>query len=177
MLIIPIKQEKLTFTKKKQKLFRDDILKKNKSKQIKTLPQTISTSKQSNKILISRNMLGNAKDGETWVINDGLTRGHKSLIVRNNKADKRKGVVKHLPITHSPKTRKMRNIELKENPDSSDVDKNKKVRTSYVLSNIQESSAKAKAKKKENIKIKNPIDKSIRRHLKKNNKKSKDVDE
>ena len=49
--------------------------------------------------------------GEIWVINDIRTRGHKSRITRSKDE-----VVEHIPITHSPETRRIKNIPLKSNP-------------------------------------------------------------
>lgn len=100
--------------------------------------------------------------GETWSINDRVTRGHKSTIT---KIDNR--VVKHIPRTHTPVTRNERNIELRENPQKNDN------RKAYILPKIQTTKVKYIGKKQEGEDIKNPVDKSVIRHLKKQDKKRK----
>ena len=97
--------------------------------------------------------------GEIWVINDIRTRGHKSHITRS-----KNNVVEHIPITHSPETRKMKNIPLRKNPNPQD---NKQ---SYILPKVQVSQKKYLGRKHPEYKIKNPIDKSIIRHIKKKGK-------
>lgn len=100
--------------------------------------------------------------GETWSINDSITRGHKSTIT-NIKNDQ----VKHIPRTHSPKTRKMRNIKLQENPAKNKGDN----KDTYILPKVQITNMKYVGKKHIDEDIKNPVDKSIIRHLKKEDKK------
>ncbi|MBR2970024.1 MAG: hypothetical protein IKC49_03115 [Clostridia bacterium] len=102
----------------------------------------------------------NIKAGEFWTINDGATRGHKTLITRRKNKE-----VEHLPITHSPTTRKMQNIELHENPQKDNQSK------SYILPKIQHSKIKNVGRKQNDMQIKNPIDKSRIRNIKKENKK------
>lgn len=114
-------------------------------------------------VLQSKNKLIFARAGEVWVINDKKTRGHKSIITSNNKKDRKKGIVKHIPITHAQKTNGVKNLKLQENPEKEIDNKN-----SYVLKKMQKSKNTANAHKKENLQIKNPIDKSIRRHIQKN---------
>lgn len=97
--------------------------------------------------------------GEIWVINDGKTRGHKSRITRN-KPD----MIEHIPITHSPETRKMKNVPLQENPKPGDVNK------AYILPKVQTSQKKYLGRKHPEYVIKNPIDKSVIRHIKKKGK-------
>ncbi len=109
-----------------------------------------------------------AKRGEIWSINDKNTRGHNSLIVKGNK---KKNNVSHLPITHAPKTRRLKNIQLNSNPNFSDPS------TSYILPKVQISKSKHLGRKNESLKIKDPIDKSIVRNIEKRykrNKKDKD---
>lgn len=118
----------------------------------------------------SKNRLQNARAGEIWVINDKKTRGHKSSILSNNKADRKRGEVKHAPITHAPKTRGSKNIKLQENPQSGKKTDN---RESYILAKAQNSKNCENAKKREDVKIKNPIDKAIRRHIRKVSKRQK----
>lgn len=105
-------------------------------------------------------LLINARAGETWSINDSKTRGHKSTItkVKNDK-------ISHIPRTHTPITRKMKNIELKENPQKNDK------RKAYILPKVQKTTSKFLGKRQQNEDIKNPIDKSVLRHLKKLDKK------
>lgn len=95
------------------------------------------------------------RPGETWSINDSKTRGHKSTIT-----DVKNGVVHHIPRTHSPVTRNEHNIPLQVNPDPNDS------RQSYVVSKVQRTDYKNIGKKQQNQDIKNPIDKSLIRHLK-----------
>lgn len=97
-----------------------------------------------------------ARAGEFWTINDGKTRGHKSLITTRKDND-----INHIPITHSPTTRKMKNIKLQENPDKHDK------RDSYILPKTQKSTIKDLGKKQAGMKISNPTDKSVIRHIKK----------
>lgn len=101
----------------------------------------------------------NVKAGEFWSINDINTRGHKSLITKNKKRK-----VEHLPITHSPTTRRQRNIKLQENPDKNDN------RDSFILAKVQLSEKKYLGKKHPEIKIVNVTDKSVIRQLKKKSK-------
>lgn len=99
------------------------------------------------------------KAGEIWVINDAKTRGHKTRITRNKKE-----VVEHIPITHKPETRRMKNIPLQENPKKGDNE------IAYILPKVQTSQKKHLGKKHPEYVIKNPIDKSIIRHIKKKGK-------
>lgn len=99
--------------------------------------------------------------GDTWTINDGKTRGHKSSIT------KRKGdSVEHIPRNHASKTRGEKNIKLQENPQKDDK------RDCYIISKVQTSKIKNLGKKHDEP-IKNPVDKAILRHLKKQHKKGK----
>ena len=104
-------------------------------------------------------MKKNVRAGEIWVINDIRTRGHKTRITRNKKE-----TVEHIPITHSQKTRRMKNIPLNENPKKGEVDK------AYILPKVQTSQKKYLGRKHPEYVIKNPIDKSIIRHIKKKGK-------
>lgn len=100
--------------------------------------------------------------GEIWVINDGKTKGHKTLITKNSE-----NFVKHIPITHSPFTRKIKNYELEENPKEGDL------RKSHILTRVQISQKKYLGREHPEYKIKNPIDKSKIRHVKKKSKQKK----
>lgn len=103
-----------------------------------------------------------AKRGEFWAINDKRTRGHKSYIVQGNK---KHDFVLHLPITHKPKTRNMRNKRLKQNPE---VNKNE---PSYILPKVQKSYDMHLGRKQNNMRIKNTNDKALVRNIIKRNKK------
>ncbi len=100
--------------------------------------------------------------GETWTINDISTRGHKSTITKV-KGDE----IRHIPRTHSPTTRRRTNIPLQENPQKGNRQK------TYILSKVQKTKRKNIGKKHINQDIKNPIDKSVIRHMKKVDKKRK----
>lgn len=102
-----------------------------------------------------------ARRGEVWSINDKNTCGHNSFIVKGNKNS---STVSHLPITHSPRTRKMKNIILNSNPNENEFD------DSYILPKIQKSKEKYLGRKTESLRIKDPVDKSVRRHIEKRNK-------
>ncbi len=100
--------------------------------------------------------------GETWSINDVRTRGHKATITKVKNDE-----VRHIPRTHQPITRRMKNIQLQENPQKSDK------RKTYILPKVQKTSFKYLGKKQKGEDIKNPVDKSIIRHLKKQDRKNK----
>lgn len=97
--------------------------------------------------------------GETWTINDKQTRGHKSTITEVKGEE-----IRHVPRTHSPKTRRENNIPLQDNPQKSDN------RKAYIASKVRKTNIKNVGKKQENQDIKNPIDKSLMRHIKKQDK-------
>lgn len=73
--------------------------------------------------------------------------------------------IRHVPRTHKPVTRNINNIELNENPQKDDN------RKSYIVAKVQKTNPKYLGKKHLNEDIKNPVDKSIIRHLKKQDKK------
>ena len=98
--------------------------------------------------------------GEIWVINDIRTRGHKSRITRSKDE-----VVEHIPITHSPETRRIKNIPLKSNPNPKDD------KQAYILPKVQVSEKKYLGRKHPEYVIKNPIDKSVVRHITKKKRK------
>lgn len=106
--------------------------------------------------------LKKVRAGETWTINDVKTRGHKAVITKVKGQE-----VSHIPRTHSPTTRKHKNIPLQENPQKSDS------RKAYISPRVQKSNIKNVGKKQINQDIKNPIDKSVVRHLKKEDRKRK----
>lgn len=103
----------------------------------------------------------NARAGEFWSINDGKTRGHKSLVTGKKKKGK---VVEHIPVTHAPKTRGKKNIPLKENPQKG------KKEQSYILPKVQKSNSKDLGKRQKTMKIKNATDKAVVRNIKKKSK-------
>lgn len=108
-----------------------------------------------------------AKGGEIWSVNDINTKGHKSLLIKPTKVENKKGVIRHTPITHAPETRRLRNIPLKENPDKNDN------RKSHILPKVQKTKRKFLGKKQKDMKITNPVDKSVIRHIKKVDKRKK----
>lgn len=108
---------------------------------------------------MKKNKRHNVKAGEIWVINDGKTKGHKTIITKNSA-----NTVKHIPITHSPITRKRKNYKLEENPSKDDN------RTSYILPKVQISNKKFLGREHPEMKIVNPIDKSKIRYIKKKSK-------
>lgn len=103
----------------------------------------------------------NARAGEFWSINDVKTRGHKSLVTGKKKKGK---VVEHIPVTHAPKTRGIKNIPLKENPQKG------KKEQSYILPKVQKSNSKDLGKRQKTMKIKNATDKAVVRNIKKKSK-------
>lgn len=100
--------------------------------------------------------------GEIWSVNDPFGRGHPSIITKN-----KGNYIEHISITHSPKTRKMKNVKLNKNPDPKDE------RTAFILPKIARTSKSKLGKRKDNMKIVDKKDKSIIRHIKSKNKKKK----
>lgn len=110
------------------------------------------------KQIINTSRKNSVRAGDTWTINDSETRGHKSSIT------KRKGeIIEHVPRTHSERTNRKRNIKLQENPQKEDE------RDCFIVSKVRTSKVKDLGKKHDEP-IKNPIDKSVLRHLKKEHK-------
>ncbi len=103
--------------------------------------------------------------GEIVAVNDKNTKGHGGIMLKPTKKDRRKDVAKHIPITHSPTTRRMKNIRLQQNPQAG------KVEASYILPKVQKAKADKLGKRKKDVVVKNTTDKSVVRHLKKENKK------
>lgn len=123
--------------------------------------------RKNNKVGQQERELVNAKTrkvraGETWTINDRRTAGHKSTITKVKNDE-----VRHIPRTHSPTTRKHKNIKLQENPQKGDVE------DSYIVRKVQITNIRKIGKQQKNQDIKNPIDKSVIRHIKKQDKKRK----
>lgn len=146
-----------TTTKRKtapKKVVRNTPTKRTVAK--KTKPATRKPVKKTTvkKTVAKRN---SARAGEFWTVNDAKTRGHKALLTKRTK----KGVVYHIPTTHSPQTRKMKNIPLRKNPQ-----KNKKEKA-YVLPKLQKTRVKHLGKKQSNMKIRNKHDKAVVRKIKK----------
>lgn len=117
--------------------------------------------KPSNSKSISKD---DVKAGNIVSINDKKTRGHKAIITRRHKKDRKKEQVLHIPITHAPNTRKLLNIRLTKNPEK------EKTEPAYILPKVQKAKDKSLGKKHSNVVIKNSTDKSIIRHIKKQKK-------
>lgn len=115
-----------------------------------------------NKYQKARNLIKNKKqlirEGEWYRVHDKRTAGHKSIITKVNK----NGNIEHVPITHSPRTRGIKNIKLQENPQKG------KQELAYVVKNAQKTQIAKVGKKQDDMKIKNATDKSIIRHIKNN---------
>lgn len=107
----------------------------------------------------------NIRGGDIRTVNDARTRGHNSVICKPTKKDRKQNTVKHIPLTHAEKTRNMKNVKLQENPQKG------KKETSYVLPKVQKTRSEKVGTKKKDIRIKNSTDKSVVRHIKKQNKK------
>lgn len=114
-----------------------------------------------------KSKLSRIHGGEIYAINDKRTSGHGSILCKPTKKDRKTDKLKHIPITHSSKTRKMSNIPLVENPQSGRNEQ------SYVLPKIQKSNGNKLGANKRNMKIKNTTDKAVVRHIKKQSKKKK----
>lgn len=113
----------------------------------------------------------NAKAGEVWYVNDKKTKGHKSLITKRRKSDYE--MVEHIPITHSRKTNNTKNIKLQENPDKNPNSKNKTKKASRVVPTVQKTHYSNLGSKRDDVKITNPNDKAIIRHIKNKSKQNK----
>ncbi len=98
--------------------------------------------------------------GKVYSINDARTRGHKSLITYKEK----NGVVAHIPTTHSPETRHIKNILL-----NSNFDKNDK-QPAYILPIQQYTVEKYVGKYYPDLYPRNSQDKAVIRHIKKQKK-------
>lgn len=112
------------------------------------------------KQIINVSRKNSVRAGDTWTINDSKTRGHKSSIT------KRKGdTVEHIPRTHSAEVKRYgyKNHKLQENPQKNDK------RDCYILPKVQTSKIKDLGKKHDEP-IKNAVDKSVIRHMKKTHK-------
>lgn len=105
-------------------------------------------------------MAKHARVGEIWSIKGTKTKGHPSIITKKKKKDS----IEHIPITHAPNTRKKKNIKLRSNPNKQDC------RDSYILPKVQKTKAKNLQRKRDDMKITDPIDKSVIRHIKKKGK-------
>lgn len=98
----------------------------------------------------------NIKAGEFYSINSKRAKGHKGEIAKI----KKNGEIDAVIITHSPYTRGRKNIKLFENPEKD------KTENSYVLPKKETVKRKNIGKRHNNIKITNPLDKSIIRKIK-----------
>ena len=74
---------------------------------------------------------------------------------------KKTGEVRVITTTHSPYTRGRKNLRLQENPQEGDE------KPAYAVNKTQRTDSGHLGKKHSDMKIKNPIDKSIFRHIKK----------
>lgn len=104
-----------------------------------------------------------ARAGEFWSVNNKRTAGHPAQITKRTKNNK----VEYIATTHSKKTFNRSNIKLIENPDKQDV------RPAYVLPRVQKGKIKDLGKNHPEMKIKNPTDKAVVRHIKKQGRKKK----
>ena len=102
----------------------------------------------------------NAKVGEIWSIRGAESKGHPSIITKKRK----KNEIEHISITHSPKTRNMKNIKLRKAPNIEDP------RDNYILPKVLKTNANNLHRKRPEMKIRDPIDKSIIRNIKKKRK-------
>ena len=94
--------------------------------------------------------------GEWRRVHDKRTNGHKSLITKVNK----NGNIEHIPVTHAPKTRGVKNIKLQENPQKG------KKELAYVVRKAQRTQISKVGRKQKDMQIKNATDKSVIRHIK-----------
>lgn len=97
--------------------------------------------------------------GDYWSVNDSFGRGHPSIITK-----RRKKKVEHISITHSPTTRKRKNVKLRKNPKTGDTS------DSYIVPKVATARISDLGKKHNDISIKDPVDKSVIRHIKKKRK-------
>ena len=125
--------------------------------------QVISKQKNTN----STSKKNQVRAGEVWFVNDKKTSGHKSIITKRTKTDYDK--VEHIPITESDSTYGKKNIRLQENPEKGSTMK------SHILSKVQKSKVKNLGSKQDDVIVKNPIDKSIIRHIKNERKRNKKI--
>lgn len=95
--------------------------------------------------------------GEIRAVNTKKARGHYGLTFKIRK----NGIVETGIFTHGKRTFGKKNIRLQENPNPNDK------RTAFVVKKKQVANAKQLGRKREDMTIKNPIDKSIMRHIKK----------
>lgn len=102
------------------------------------------------------------RKGEVYAVNNKVIRGHRSLIIDLDDIN-----IDTIVFTHAPKTRRIPNIKLQENPDLNDVDESGNLRNTYILKSIQKANIKDIGKYYPNFRVKNPIDKSIIRKIKK----------
>lgn len=100
--------------------------------------------------------------GEVFAINNKNIRGHRSLIINLDDFN-----IDTIVFTHSMKTRNIPNIKLQVNPDSKDIDEYGNIRDTFILKNIQKANIKDLGKYYQNFRVKNPVDKSVIRHISK----------
>lgn len=94
--------------------------------------------------------------GEFWSVNTKKINGHKGEIGKR----KKNGSIDVVVLTHAKRTFGKKNIPLQENPQPNDI------KPAYVVKNLQHANVKDLGKRHSDIKITNPIDKSIIRKIK-----------
>lgn len=94
--------------------------------------------------------------GEFWSVNTKKINGHKSEIGKR----KKNGSIDVVVLTHAKRTFGKKNIPLQENPQPNDS------KPAYVVKNVQHATINDLGKQHSDIKITNPIDKSIIRKIK-----------
>lgn len=100
--------------------------------------------------------------GDVYAINNSRIRGHRSLIINLDEFN-----IDTIVFTHAPSTRKIPNIKLQSNPDITDLDEFGNLRNTYILKSILKANIHDVGKYYPNFRVKNPIDKSIIRNIKK----------
>lgn len=133
--------------------------------QKKKTPSNIVSKKEKVLKKSRKNKLDQVHGGEIHAINDARTRGHGSIICKPTKKERKENVVKHVPLTHSDKTRNMKNIPLRENPQKGAKEQ------SYILPKVQKTRGEKLGARKKDTVVKNATDKSVLRHIKKEDKK------
>ena len=97
--------------------------------------------------------------GEIWSINNKKSLGHKAQIKR-----KKNNKIEYVSFTHSDITHRVKNIELQSNPDPTDKD------NSHVLKKRFNGNINHLGKYQSNMKVTDPVDKSIIRRIMKHGK-------
>lgn len=98
--------------------------------------------------------------GDYWSVNDSFGRGHPSIITKRKQKK-----VEHISITHSPTTRRKKNVKLRKNPKKGDTS------NSYIIPKVATARITDLGKRHKDMSIKDPVDKSIIRKIKNSKKK------